>query len=145
MSICVISQHTPYNVREGGFRKGWDMALQATRSKQRTRPSKCSSCQIQSLCGMCPANGELENNDPESPVEFLWQVAHLRAMALGAEVPAHGECECCGGGSSYSELEEAVAQLPFTIEQLSVPAKALLPVINSSTSTATGCGGRCGH
>jgi radical SAM protein with 4Fe4S-binding SPASM domain len=145
MSICVISQHTAYNVREGGFRKGWDMALHATRSKQRTRPSKCGTCQIQSLCGMCPANGELENNDAESPVDFLCQVAHLRAMALGAEVPAHGDCECCKHGSSYAELQDAVAQLPATIEQLSIPAKALLPILSSAPSSNASCGGRCGH
>jgi radical SAM protein with 4Fe4S-binding SPASM domain len=144
MSICVISQHTAYNVREGGFRKGWDMALHATRSKQRTRPSKCGTCQIQSLCGMCPANGELENNDAESPVDFLCQVAHLRTMALGSEVPAHGDCECCKAGSSYEELQAAVTQLPATIEQLSIPAKTLLPILSSATASNS-CGGRCGH
>jgi hypothetical protein len=47
------------------------------------------------MCGMCPANGTLENNDPEGPVDFLCQVAHLRAKALGLSIKSHGECEYC--------------------------------------------------
>jgi len=36
---------------------------------------------------MCPANGELESGDAEAPVDFLCQVAHLRAYTLGVSVP----------------------------------------------------------
>jgi hypothetical protein len=47
------------------------------------------------MCGMCPANGELENRDAEEPVDFLCQVAHLRSKALGMPVKPHGECNYC--------------------------------------------------
>jgi radical SAM protein with 4Fe4S-binding SPASM domain len=141
----VISKRTEYNVRDGSFTEGWNQALQTTRTKKRTRPTKCTSCQIQSLCGMCPANGELEHDDPESPVDFLCQVAHLRAMALGGEVPAHGECECCRGGTSYSALQEAVNELPGTMDQLSVPTRALLPILATPSASNSSCGGRCSH
>ena len=50
------------------------------------------------MCGMCPANGELENGDPEAPVDFLCRVAHLRAHAFGLAVAPHGECEYREGG-----------------------------------------------
>ena len=144
MSICVISKRIEYDVREG-FAKGWNQALLAARTKKRTRPSKCSSCQIQSLCGMCPANGELEHDDPEKAVDFLCQVAHLRAMALGQEVPEHGECECCRGGEDFPVLQDGVAQLPQTMEQLSFPATNLLPVLgNVGSSCGTGRCGQCG-
>jgi radical SAM protein with 4Fe4S-binding SPASM domain len=143
MSICVISKRTDYNVRNSGFEKGWKTVLRETRVKKRSRPSKCSSCQIRSMCGMCPANGELEHDDPESPVDFLCHVTHLRTMALGSEVPSHGDCEYCRGGSKYSELESEVRSLPQTVEQLSLPSPVLLPIIGSS---ASGCGlGKCGH
>jgi radical SAM protein with 4Fe4S-binding SPASM domain len=145
MSICVISKRTEYNVVSGGFAQGWNQALQATRTKKRTRPSKCTSCQIQSLCGMCPANGELEHDDPESPVHFLCQVAHLRAMALGAEVPAHGDCECCRTGADYPDLQDALNDLPRTGEQLSVPVRTLLPILAAASASNSSCGGRCGH
>lgn len=141
MSICVISNRAGYDVRTG-FQQGWETALRENRAKKRTRPSKCSACQLRSLCGMCPANGELEG-DAESPVEFLCEVAHLRAMALGAEVPAHGDCECCRGGAKYPALAEAVEQLPQAMEQVSAPAPNLLPILSASSSS---CGmGCCGH
>ena len=56
------------------------------------------------MCGMCPANGVLENRDAEEPVDFLCQVAHLRAYTLGIQIPAHGECEYCEGGIHYDDI-----------------------------------------
>ena len=50
---------------------------------------------------MCPANGELENGDPEAPVDFLCHTAHLRAMAFGIDVRPHGDCEYCPGGERH--------------------------------------------
>jgi radical SAM protein with 4Fe4S-binding SPASM domain len=107
MSICVISHQQSYDWRKGTFREGWDGFLWKTRTKKRTRASRCDRCRIQSLCSMCPANAELENGDPESPVDFLCQVAHIRAFALGFEVPEHGDCPACSGGIHYPELQRA--------------------------------------
>ena len=94
------------NVRDPrcGVKAVWEESLLQLRNRKRTRMTKCVQCRIQSLCGMCPANGEMENGDRESPVEFLCNVAHLRAAAVGAEVPAHGECEFCAGGSEHEAL-----------------------------------------
>jgi hypothetical protein len=95
------------------------------------------------MCGMCPANGELEHDDPESPVDFLCHVTHLRTMALGSEVPPHGDCEFCRGGSRYADLKASLGTLPQTVEQLTMPSPVLLPILASS---ASGCGlGKCGH
>ncbi len=144
LSICVISKRTGYNVRNG-FAKGWNEALHQTRTKKRTRLSKCMSCSIQYLCGMCPANGELEHDDAESPVEFLCQVAHLRAMSLGAEVPGHGKCDNCRGGKAYPALEEALTNLPTTMECLPIPRQDLFPILQDTNPSNSSCGGRCGH
>ena len=103
MSICGLSARQTYSVRSGSVRDGWDF-LAEVRKTSRKKDSKCVRCRLQSLCGMCPANGELENGDAESPVEFLCEVTHLRATVLGLEVPNHGDCEFCADGSRHKEI-----------------------------------------
>jgi len=145
MGICVISQQEAFSVREFGLARVWEGSLLQLRSRKRTQMTKCVQCRIQSLCGMCPANGEMENGDRESPVEFLCQVAHLRAAAVGAEIPAHGECEFCAGGSQHEEMMESarrIANKEIEVESWVGPQE-LLPVLNNS-STVSGCGS-CGH
>ena len=147
VGICVISQQETFSVREGGVRKVWEESLSGLRNRKRTRVTKCIECRIQSLCGMCPANGELENGDRESPVEFLCNVAHLRAAVIGAEVPAHGECDFCSGGSEREALLESarrIANKEIDVESWVGPQQ-ILPILNNSSVTAVGCGGCTNH
>jgi radical SAM protein with 4Fe4S-binding SPASM domain len=111
MSICVLSEAHKYDIRTGTFREGWETFLREQRSKRVTRPTKCVSCALKSACGMCPANAELDSGDAETPVEYLCHVAHLRAHALGLDVPAHGDCEYCVGGARHADIVEAAARL----------------------------------
>jgi radical SAM protein with 4Fe4S-binding SPASM domain len=97
LSLCTTSQAEVFDLRSGSFLEGWNQFLRRVRRTKITRVTKCTACQIKSMCGMCPANAELENGDPESPVEFLCEVAHGRAKALNIPVPPHGGCAFCGG------------------------------------------------
>ena len=86
---------------------------------------------------MCPANGELENGHPESPVDFLCRNAHLRAHAFGFPLAPHGDCEYCPGGSGYDELVRSGDALrrgvwPGPAER---PASRLLPMLNTDVRT----------
>lgn len=144
VGICVISQQETFSIREAGVQKVWEESLLRLRQTKRTRVTKCVQCRIQSLCGMCPANGELENGDRESPVEFLCHVAHLRATAVGAEIPAHGDCEFCAGGSSYEEMRESARRIQskeIDVESWVGPQQ-ILPILNNPVA-ASGCG-NCG-
>jgi radical SAM protein with 4Fe4S-binding SPASM domain len=144
MSICVLSHQDTYDIREGGVRTGWDRFLLNVRQRKSTRPTKCDTCRLHSVCSMCPANGELENGDPESPVEFLCEVAHLRALALGFEIPEHGDCDFCMDQERHVALSESVTRI--TSQEITPSAwtgpQSILPILNNSQA-ATGCGG-CG-
>jgi len=140
MRICILSYRDSYDWRKGNFRDGWENFLLRIRSREKKRKTKCDACRIQSLCSMCPANGELENGDPESPVEFLCEVAHLRALALGAGVPAHGDCEFCPGQSRHDALAASAARIRRGGIDVGLWRPHLpnaLPVLQESTG---GCG-----
>jgi radical SAM protein with 4Fe4S-binding SPASM domain len=146
MGICIISQQETFDVR-GGLREVWEQSLLRLRSSKRKSITKCVECRIHSLCGMCPANGEMENGDRESPVEFLCHVAHLRAEALHVGVPKHGECEFCAGGSRHEEIVESSRRIrskEIDVETWAVPHQ-ILPILNNVSLTSGGCGGCDGY
>lgn len=109
LGVCAFSRRETWDLRWGSFRDGWEQSLRNVRQKKITRRTKCVACKIKAICGMCPGNGELENGDAEEPVDFLCNVAHRRASALGLHIPPHGECEYCAAGAMH-ELRNAVSQ-----------------------------------
>jgi radical SAM protein with 4Fe4S-binding SPASM domain len=111
LSICVLSEAHKYDLRGGSFREGWDGFLDQQRRRKITRPTKCLGCNIKAMCGMCPANGELENGDAEAPVDHLCRLAHLRALTLAIPIPPHGPCEYCEGGTGHAALAASAAHL----------------------------------
>jgi radical SAM protein with 4Fe4S-binding SPASM domain len=110
LSACVLSGNT-YDLRMGSFKEGWEKYLLSLRQKKITRTTKCSNCRIKSMCGMCPANSELECREAEAPVDFLCEVAHLRAHVLDLNIAPHGECEYCPDGSEHEKLMQTVEGL----------------------------------
>jgi len=111
LRMCILSFSDSYDLRRGSFQEGWEGYLYKLTQKKITRQTKCVSCSIVDMCGMCPANAELECDDAEAPVDFLCQVAHLRAYCLGVPVEPHGECEYCEGGSRYPEMMDSVEKI----------------------------------
>jgi radical SAM protein with 4Fe4S-binding SPASM domain len=135
LTICVLSHFDNFNIREQSFAEAWE-SLMGVRQKPITRPTKCTRCALKTLCGMCPANGELENGDPEAPVDFLCHVAHLRAEAFEVDVPEHGDCEYCEGGSEHDLI---VAEA-----QQALAAATALPIANLTSISDAACdGGAC--
>jgi radical SAM protein with 4Fe4S-binding SPASM domain len=144
MGICVISQQETFGIRESGLKPAWEYSLREVRSRKRTQVTKCIDCRIKALCGMCPANGEMENGDRESPVAFLCNVAHLRAAAIGIEVPVHGECEFCADGNEHDALLESarrIASKEIDVESWTGPQQVFQILNNVNVAGACGsCG-----
>ena len=111
LSMCVLSKRDQFDLRTGSFHDGWQTFLDQVRHRAARRTTKCTHCHLRAMCGMCPANGELASGDPEEPVDFLCETAHLRAHVIGLSIPAHGECEYCPGGTLHDGLLAKVARL----------------------------------
>lgn len=114
LSNCLMWSGDTYDLREGSFQEGWEKFLVTVLDKKATRQTKCRACNLKNMCGMCPVNGQLECSDPETPVDFLCHVAHLRAYALDLPVAPHGNCEYCEGGGKYDAIMESAAALRNT-------------------------------
>jgi len=146
MSLCVLSHQEKYDWRGGSIHEGWDRFLRGVRGKKITRVTKCTACEIKDMCGMCPASGELENGDPEAPVDFLCHVAHLRARAMGIPVPDHGDCEYCEGGSKEAELSTSLERLEASRSEKWMGAATrarVFPIMAEGGHGGGGCGS-CG-
>jgi radical SAM protein with 4Fe4S-binding SPASM domain len=143
MTICVLSHRDGYDIRSGSFEEGWNGRLKDIRATKTTGETICTNCRIRSLCSMCPANGELEAGNAEKPVDFLCQVAHLRAYALGIDVPHHGDCSCCAGGNDQASLLESAGRINKQSATLTniIPlprSNSLLPVLDSRGGCSAG-------
>jgi len=145
VGICVISQQDTFGIRGSSVKAVWEESLLQLRNRKRSRVTKCVQCRIQSLCAMCPANGELENGDKESPEDFLCEVAHLRAAVVGAEIPHHGDCEFCAGGLRHGDMLDSARRI--VNHEIDVESwtefNQVLPILNNSAVTVGGCGS-CG-
>jgi radical SAM protein with 4Fe4S-binding SPASM domain len=133
LTICTLSHFDKFNLRTGSFAEGWSWLTNDVRRRQVTRPSKCHTCGLKVVCGMCPANGELENGDPEAPVDFLCRTAHLRAAAFDIDLPSHGDCEYCNGGEHEAMIRDTAARL--------VAAAPAAPLAALTDAAACGSGG----
>jgi radical SAM protein with 4Fe4S-binding SPASM domain len=142
MSICVLSQMDMFDLRKGSFQEGWEGFLSKVRSKKITRPTKCTDCQIRALCSACAATSELENGDPETPVEFFCEVAHLRSHAVGFPPPAHGNCAFCEGGGGHPRLIQALASIrsgATAATLASPPRRSALKVLDAPKASGSSC------
>ena len=145
MSICVLSHSDQFDLRRGSFKEGWEGFLAKVRDKTITRPTKCTDCHIRSLCSACAATSELEHGDPEAPVEFFCEVAHLRARVVGFTPPAHGDCAFCEGGAHHERLLRAVDSVRAGEGGALRPSPraSSLKVLNTASSSSCSSGG-CG-
>jgi radical SAM protein with 4Fe4S-binding SPASM domain len=82
LRICSGVRTPSYDLTRGTFLEGWNEFIPKIRQQKVSKDMPCIECDKQILCGQCPGIAEVENGDPESVVEYLCQIGHLRAHAL---------------------------------------------------------------
>lgn len=82
LGLCLLVRQPGYPLLSGSFREGWDNFLLKVRQQKRQNPIPCTQCELIALCGQCPGWALLENNNPESIVEYLCQIAQLRRASF---------------------------------------------------------------
>ncbi len=85
LMACIMTRNPSYDLRTGSFKEGWRSFLPRIREQKAKKKNKCKDCGLNPICDQCPGWSQLETGDQETPVEYLCQVAHLRAEAFGIE------------------------------------------------------------
>lgn len=68
-----------WNLRKHSFKQGFYQLFPKIRSAKFKTNSKCRTCSLWHLCYWCPGKAELECGNPEAPIEYYCQLAHLTA------------------------------------------------------------------
>jgi radical SAM protein with 4Fe4S-binding SPASM domain len=79
LSPCLFYRVVSYNLRTGSFQEGWNNELNTVRHLKASADNRCLTCAVRHLCINCPGIAYLENHDIEKPVDYMCQMAHLRA------------------------------------------------------------------
>ena len=92
LSVCGTSRIQNYDLRKGSFEDGYyNFFPKILTQKLKNANNRCDQCEMLDLCGHCPELAQLESGDPEKPIKYLCQIAHLRAAAFKKEVGRNEE------------------------------------------------------
>lgn len=83
LSLCMMARQTGYNLRNFSFHQGWSQFLTQERNLKPHGRYECGECQLMPICGQCPGWSQIEHGNRQTRVDYLCQVAHLRAAAFG--------------------------------------------------------------
>ena len=78
MQGCVKAVKPRYDLLNGNFKDGWKFLDEQVVSKKASLNFPCLNCDKFYYCEQCTAAFDLENGDPEKPVEFYCKLGALR-------------------------------------------------------------------
>jgi radical SAM protein with 4Fe4S-binding SPASM domain len=78
LSGCMMARRPAYDLLQMSFQEGWEN-VGALRHEKRQFDTPCRTCTLGDLCNQCPALSQVVQGDDETPVEFVCELAHLRA------------------------------------------------------------------
>jgi radical SAM protein with 4Fe4S-binding SPASM domain len=82
LSMCMMARRPAYDLLQGSFQEGWETFLGALREEKRKLDTACRTCTVGVLCTQCPGWSQVVHGDDETPVEFVCELAHLRAAQI---------------------------------------------------------------
>ena len=80
---CSLVRSPRFPLSPGGFEEAWHELGQSVKGRW-AKGSRCGSCAVRALCSTCPGIAQVEGGQSEAPVDYLCEIAHLRAKARGA-------------------------------------------------------------
>jgi radical SAM protein with 4Fe4S-binding SPASM domain len=85
---CMLLRHpdTVYDLKAGSLEDALTRFFPQVRERKANDPgyvARCARCFIRDLCEQCPAKSWMEYGTLDTPVEYLCEVAHAQARALG--------------------------------------------------------------
>ncbi|MGA9189821.1 MAG: radical SAM protein [Methanosarcina sp.] len=85
---CMLLRHPDavYDLRNGSLREAvieFFPRLKEMKTQNSDYLARCSRCFLHGLCEQCPGKSWMEYGTLDTPIEYLCQVAHFRAMDLG--------------------------------------------------------------
>jgi radical SAM protein with 4Fe4S-binding SPASM domain len=83
LHICMMARKYGYDILSGSFSDGWYNFMPAIKAMRYTREPKCRSCEANPVCDQCGGWALMERGDPEEEVEYLCELARLRARSFG--------------------------------------------------------------
>jgi radical SAM protein with 4Fe4S-binding SPASM domain len=82
MSACLMTRFKEYDLRRASFNEGWYRWMPEFLKLKPKGDYPCGNCDLIALCGQCPGWAWLEHANPESRVDYICHIAHLRAQAF---------------------------------------------------------------
>jgi len=79
--VCPMSRKVGYDLLEIPFKQAWDNLGHVIKQERQIK-TICQSCTLGGLCSQCPGWSKAVHGDDETPVEFLCELAHLRAAQV---------------------------------------------------------------
>jgi radical SAM protein with 4Fe4S-binding SPASM domain len=86
MFPCLMMRTQGFDLSQGSVQEGWRDFIPMVRNQKARKDTPCRRCRLISLCGQCPAWATLEHGDQEMLVDYLCDLAHLRAQILGIDL-----------------------------------------------------------
>lgn len=80
------------------------------RAKNSDYINRCARCFLKSLCGQCPGRSWIEHGNLDTPIEYLCQVAHEKAIFIGLLNPGEVAWEISNWQERIENLQELKTQ-----------------------------------